>query len=152
MSRGGAEREGDTESEAGSRLWAVSIEPDPGLELTDLLQLTDREIMTWAEVRSLTDWATQAPLRGHKHLEDSFNLPNSSNGITTNHGRMKIPLSPRLPHRQYSRANLYTRFYCLQRSNSHIKLYKLYFHLHNQNNPCTLESLVPKQPAMCPNQ
>ena len=33
MSRGGAEREGDTESEAGSRLSAVSTEPDPGLEL-----------------------------------------------------------------------------------------------------------------------
>ena len=30
MSRGGAEREGDTESEAGSRL--VSTEPDAGLE------------------------------------------------------------------------------------------------------------------------
>ena len=30
---GGAEREGDTESEAGSRLRAVSIEPDAGLEL-----------------------------------------------------------------------------------------------------------------------
>ena len=34
MSRGGAEREGDTESEAGSRLRAVSTEPDTGLELT----------------------------------------------------------------------------------------------------------------------
>ena len=30
MSRGGAEREGDTESEAGSRLRAVSTEPDAG--------------------------------------------------------------------------------------------------------------------------
>ena len=30
MSRGGAEREGDTESEAGSRLPAVSTEPDTG--------------------------------------------------------------------------------------------------------------------------
>ena len=39
-SREGAEREGDTESEAGSRLQAVSTEPDVGLELTD------REIMT----------------------------------------------------------------------------------------------------------
>ena len=47
--------EGDTESEAGSRIWAVSTEPDAGLELTD------REIMTWAEVWRLTDWATQAP-------------------------------------------------------------------------------------------
>ena len=33
MSRGGAEREGDTESEAGSRLRAVSTEPDAGVEL-----------------------------------------------------------------------------------------------------------------------
>ena len=39
-SRGGAEREGDTEPEAGSRLRAVSTEPDTGLELTN------REIMT----------------------------------------------------------------------------------------------------------
>ena len=34
-SRGGAEREGDTESEAGSRLRAVSTEPNAGLELTN---------------------------------------------------------------------------------------------------------------------
>ena len=39
-SRGGAEREEDTESEAGSRLRAVSTEPNLGLELTK------REIMT----------------------------------------------------------------------------------------------------------
>ena len=32
MSGGGAESEGDTESEAGSRLRAVSTEPDVGLE------------------------------------------------------------------------------------------------------------------------
>ena len=51
----GSEREGDTESEAGSRLWAVSTEPDMGLKLMDC------EIMTWAEVGCLTDWATQAP-------------------------------------------------------------------------------------------
>ena len=55
VSRRGSEREGDTESEAGSRLWAVSAEPDAGLELTE------REIVTWAEVGRLTDWATQAP-------------------------------------------------------------------------------------------
>ena len=47
--------EGDTESEAGSRLWAVSPEPDTGLELTN------RDIMTWAKVGCLTDWAIQAP-------------------------------------------------------------------------------------------
>ena len=36
MSRGGAEREGDTESKAGSRLRAVSKEPNAGLKLTTL--------------------------------------------------------------------------------------------------------------------
>ena len=40
MNGGGAEREGDTEWEAGSRLRAVSAEPDAGLELPD------REIVT----------------------------------------------------------------------------------------------------------
>ena len=40
MSMGGAKEEGDTEFEAGSRLRAVSTEPDGGLELTN------REIMT----------------------------------------------------------------------------------------------------------
>ena len=40
MSKGGAEREGDIESEAGSRLLAVSIEPDAGLELTDCDTMT----------------------------------------------------------------------------------------------------------------
>ena len=35
VSRGGAEREGDTEFEVGSRLWAVSPQPDMGLELTN---------------------------------------------------------------------------------------------------------------------
>ena len=44
VSRGGAEREGVTESEAGSRLRAVSPEPDAGFELTN------REIMTFAKV------------------------------------------------------------------------------------------------------
>ena len=40
MNREGAEREGDTEPETGSRLRAVSTEPDAGLELTN------RKIMT----------------------------------------------------------------------------------------------------------
>ena len=39
-SRGEAQREGDTQSEAGSRLQAVSTEPDTGLEPTN------SEIMT----------------------------------------------------------------------------------------------------------
>ena len=53
---GQEQREGNTESEAGCRLWAVSTEPDAGLKLTN------REIVTWAKVRRSTDWATQAPL------------------------------------------------------------------------------------------
>ena len=55
MSRGGAEREGDTEFEAGSRLGAVSTEPDVGLELMDHEELTDCEIMTRAKVGRSTD-------------------------------------------------------------------------------------------------
>ena len=35
MNGGGAEREGDTESETGSRFRAISPEHDAGLELTD---------------------------------------------------------------------------------------------------------------------
>ena len=49
MSGRGAEREGDTESEVGSRLLAVSTEAEAGLELTN------HEIMTRVEVRCLTD-------------------------------------------------------------------------------------------------
>ena len=45
----GAEREGGTESEAGSRLQAVSTEPHVGLKLTN------PEIMTRAEVGLPTD-------------------------------------------------------------------------------------------------
>ena len=63
MSMGGAERGGDTESEVGSRLWAVSTEPDAGLELTN------RKIMTWAEVGRLTDWATQVPLLSYVFIK-----------------------------------------------------------------------------------
>ena len=40
MSRGGAEREGDTESEAGSRLRAISTEPDAGLKLKNCENMT----------------------------------------------------------------------------------------------------------------
>ena len=39
-SGGGAEREGDTESEAGPRLRTVSTEPDAGLELRNLKIMT----------------------------------------------------------------------------------------------------------------
>ena len=57
MNGAGAETEGDTESEAGSRLWAISPEPFAGLEPMN------SEIVTWAEVGRLTDWTTQAPLK-----------------------------------------------------------------------------------------
>ena len=56
VGRRGAKREGDTESKAGSRLWAVSTEPDVGLELTNW------ETMTLAKAGHLTDWTTQASL------------------------------------------------------------------------------------------
>ena len=49
VSRGGTEREGDTEFEAGSRFQAVRTEPDVGLKPSN------HEIMTWAEVRHLTN-------------------------------------------------------------------------------------------------
>ena len=53
------EREGDTESKAGSSLQASSTELEVGLKPTNC------EIMTWAKVGHLTDWATQAPLFLH---------------------------------------------------------------------------------------
>ena len=56
MSREEAEREGDTECEAGSKLWAVSTEPNAELKATN------HEIMTRVEVGPSADWATQAPL------------------------------------------------------------------------------------------
>ena len=58
--------EGDKESEAGSRLWAVSPEPNAGLEPTSC------EIMTWAEVGRSTDWATQVPRKSNFFLKIAF--------------------------------------------------------------------------------
>ena len=55
LSGGEAEREGDTESEASSGLWIHSAEPNTGFERTN------HEIMTWATVGRLANWATQAP-------------------------------------------------------------------------------------------
>ena len=49
VSGGGTEREGDTESEAGSRLRAVSTEPNVGFDPMN------SDIMTQAEVGRLTD-------------------------------------------------------------------------------------------------
>ena len=56
MSRGGAEREGDTESEAGSRLGAASTETDARLDPSS------HEIVTRTVVAGLTNGATEAPL------------------------------------------------------------------------------------------
>ena len=53
---GEGQREGSEGSKAGSMLWAASTEPNTWLKLTN------GEIMTWAKVGHLTDWATQAPL------------------------------------------------------------------------------------------
>ena len=52
---GEGQREGDTESKVGSRLWTVSPEPDAALKPMN------HEIMTWAEGGGLTDWTTQVP-------------------------------------------------------------------------------------------
>ena len=68
---GEGQRERETQSKASSRLWALSTDPDVGLEPTN------HEIMTWAEVGRSTDWATQAPLSDkilnwkakHKYLD-----------------------------------------------------------------------------------
>ena len=73
VSGGGAERGGDTESPAGSRLWAVSPEPDTGLKLINL------KIMTWAKVGHLTDWATQAPLCILSYQEQTNNQNKNKN-------------------------------------------------------------------------
>ena len=51
-----------------SRLWAVSTEPDMGLEPTD------HEIMTWAKVRHLTNWATKAPHNVSFLLKKGFGI------------------------------------------------------------------------------
>ena len=82
MSRGGAEREADTESKAGARLRAVGTSPTRGLNLRT------REVMTQAEVGRLTDWATEAPpekvllicfLLGEKQESGYKYFPYSSN-------------------------------------------------------------------------
>ena len=49
MSRGGTDREGDTESEAESRLYTVSTEPNAGLETMN------HEIVMGAKVGHLND-------------------------------------------------------------------------------------------------
>ena len=53
--QGGAEWEGDTESEAGSRLSAVSTEPESGAPTHKT------QDVTWAKVGRLANWATWFP-------------------------------------------------------------------------------------------
>ena len=53
--QGRGRKTGRHKIQAGSRLRAVSTEPDLGLEPMNC------EIMTWAEVRRLSDWATRTP-------------------------------------------------------------------------------------------
>ena len=75
------EREGDTEPEAGSRLPAVSREPDMGLELRN------REIMTRAKDTQPTE-----PPRHPRELQ----LRTSEEGyIGTNVGRVLVTTRPR---------------------------------------------------------
>ena len=62
MNGGGAEREGDTESETGSRLRVISPEPNAGLELTD------REIVTWLKSDAQP---TAPPRRSLKFLRNN---------------------------------------------------------------------------------
>ena len=55
MSGEGAEGEGDTESEASSKLWAVSTEPDAGLESTNLHKPWDHDLSRSQRLCSM-DW------------------------------------------------------------------------------------------------
>ena len=97
---GEGQREGDTESEIGSRLWAVSTEPNVGVEFTDC------EIMTWAEVGCSTDWASQAPLNSsffsfgyfpHIHLLTST-LLNTHGVFLKMYGAFSLVLCPKYSH------------------------------------------------------
>ena len=85
MSGGGAEKERDTESEAGPRPRAVSTEPNAGLELIN------REIMTRAGVGRSTDWATQAPLISLFYNEYNFVLYHISFAGEVSHYSISSP-------------------------------------------------------------
>ena len=65
---GEGKREPETQSKAGSRLWAVSTETDWGLKLMN------SEIMTWAKVRCLSYWATQMPCSQRILLSKKMNI------------------------------------------------------------------------------
>ena len=73
MNGGGAEREGDTESETGSRLRAISPEPDVGLKLTG------REIVTWLK----SDASPTAPPRRPQASNFSNMKPGLEPGLSS---------------------------------------------------------------------
>ena len=107
---GGAERKGDTESEAGSRLRAISPEPDAGLELRD------REIVTWVEVGRLTDWAIQAPLKSHflMGVTQTTLLDTTTYPRACFHLLDPFPLKPSLPsHIPYNLLIMFIADFCL---------------------------------------
>ena len=73
----------------GNRLQAPSHQP----RARRGLKLTDREIVTWAEVGRLTDWATQAPLAYHFRMKLTLRrdlLRDGGAGITTQHRECDI--------------------------------------------------------------
>ena len=88
VSGGGTEIERKTLILKGSRLWAVSTESDVGLELTS------REIMTWAEVGHLTDWAIQAPQSKDLNKGAGASLKDTSHDLHTDGREVKIWTSP----------------------------------------------------------
>ena len=62
----GSEREGDTETEAGSRLWDVNTEPNVGLESMNCEIVIRAEV----EIGHLTDWAPRVGI-SNKFLGDT---------------------------------------------------------------------------------
>ena len=70
----GREREGDTEAEAGSGLWAVSTEPDVGLELMS--------VRSWPELKSEAQ-PTEPPRQPYQTVFwNKVHIPVSRNGQT----------------------------------------------------------------------
>ena len=87
---GEEQREGDTESKAGSRLWAVSTKPDAGLKPTNC------EIMTWTEVGCSADWATQASL--YLFFNIKYNLLSNWFPYNTQRSSQQVPSSMPITH------------------------------------------------------
>ena len=86
VSGGRAERERETESEAGSGLWAVSTETDSGLEPRNC------EIVTWTKVRPLT-WLNQVPLVFH-----FSNIPSQKRCLASSRALRQADSHQVLPH------------------------------------------------------